>query len=162
MWWVIWWTLIAVELLLQQLEISTVSLYFTHPPEIWCTNPREICCNPALSGGRPPADFPEGPPLDKANFWQSDKSVDWLLQPFSSPRTFTVRLFWHSQSDVINRRCQSNFVETFPFQWAAVLVETLSFHYLLLALNIQFNEQKLVLKLFVSKFVSGNISMSII
>ena len=53
-----------------------LEVYYTHPREIYYSHPREICCNPALSGGRPPADFPEGPPLDKANFWQSDKSAD--------------------------------------------------------------------------------------
>ena len=54
------------------------------PAKIWCNFVKEIYCHPLQKyvAILAVADFPEGPPLDKGNFGQSDKNVFLLNRTF--------------------------------------------------------------------------------
>ena len=54
------------------------------PAKIWCNFGKEIYCHPLQKyvAILAVADFPEGPPLDKGNFGQSDKNVFLLNRTF--------------------------------------------------------------------------------
>ena len=79
------------------------------PAEICCNFGKEIYCHPLQKyvAILAVADFPEGPPLDKGNFGQSDKNVFLLNRTFLH---FQLNFFRGLQKEVLKYSCDKQYI----------------------------------------------------
>ena len=79
------------------------------PAEIQCNFGKEIYCHPLQKyvAILAVADFPEGPPLDKGNFGQSDKNVFLLNRTFLH---FQLNFFRGLQKEVLKYSCDKQYI----------------------------------------------------